>query len=105
LFRGEGVWLDFFIKNLLLLKGHGAEVNVFFFFHLTYGRRRGGGLISFKFFFFIVEWLGKGGGCSFSFDLLKGDGRGRGLTSFYKFIEGGGGHKVGLRVLILAKIN
>jgi hypothetical protein len=58
-------------------------------------------------FFFIVEWLGRGGRGFFSFDMLKGDGRGRGLIFLYKFnMDGGGeGFKVGLINLILAKIN
>jgi len=38
-----------------------------------------------------------------SFDLLKGDGKGRGLIVFYKFIIGG--FRVCLIYLILAKIN
>ncbi len=33
----------------------------------------------------------EGGQGFISFDILKGDGRGRGLTFFNKFIMGGGG--------------
>jgi hypothetical protein len=41
-----------------------VEGNVFFFLHLTCGRRKGKGCLFFFFFkccFFIVEWLGIGG--------------------------------------------
>ncbi len=48
----------------------------FFLLHLTCARRRGRGLIFFVEFFFVLEWLGRGVKVFFSFDMLKGDGRG-----------------------------
>ncbi len=56
------------------------EVNVFFFFlHLTCARWRGSGLVFFvKLFFFIIEWLGKGGRVFFKNICLRGTGRGGG---------------------------
>jgi hypothetical protein len=46
-----------------------------------------------------------GGQGSFSFDLLKGDGKGRGLIFILHIHYGGEGLRVGLINLILAKIN
>jgi hypothetical protein len=40
---GENVHFDFFPYFFLLLRGRGVEVNVFFFLHLTCGRRKGKG--------------------------------------------------------------
>ncbi len=71
--------LDFFIKFILLLRGRGVQVNVFFFvLYLTCGRRRGRGLSFFSNFFFIVEWLRRGVKVFLILYMLKGDGRGRG---------------------------
>jgi hypothetical protein len=80
----------------------GGGGNVFFLLHLTCGRRRGRGLFYFLNVFFIVEWLRRGGQGFFSSDLLKGDGRGRGL-SFLNIHYGWGG--VGFTYSILAKLN
>jgi hypothetical protein len=57
-----------------------VEVNVFFFFfHLTCARWRGSGLVFFViFFFFIIEWLGKGGKVFLKNICLRGTGRGGG---------------------------
>jgi len=51
----------------------------FFLLHLTCARRRGRGLVFFVIFFFIIEWLRKGDKVFFFKNMLKGDGRGRGL--------------------------
>ncbi len=41
--KGERVHLDFFPFFFLLLRGRGMELNVFFCFHLTCGRKKGKG--------------------------------------------------------------
>jgi len=62
-----------------------VEVN-FLFFHLTYGRGMERGVKKKNLTFFsLLKGLGKGGGVKvffFSFDLLKAEGRGRGLIFF-----------------------
>jgi hypothetical protein len=55
----------------------------------------GRGLVFFVNFFFIIEWLGKGAMVFFFFDMLKGDGRGRGMIFL----------RVGLIHFILTKLN
>jgi len=40
--------------------GGGTSLCFFFLLRLTYGRRRGSGLVFFQNFFSIVEWLGRG---------------------------------------------
>jgi hypothetical protein len=44
-----------------------------------------------KLFFSIVEWLGRGGHGSFSFDMLKGDGKGGCINVFLQIHYWGGG--------------
>ncbi len=41
--RGERVHLDFFPSFFLTVEGEGMEVNIFFCFHLTCGRKKGKG--------------------------------------------------------------
>ncbi len=49
--KGDGRDFFFFFLNLMLKRdGRGVEVNVFFCFHLTCGRRKGKGY----FFFFLI---------------------------------------------------
>jgi hypothetical protein len=51
--QGEGVCLDLFFLNSFTLEGEGGyKLMVFFLLHLTYGRRRGKGLVFFSKLFF-----------------------------------------------------
>ncbi len=59
----------------------------FFLLPLTCARRRGRGLLFFINFFFILEWLGRGVKVFFSFDMLKGDGRGTRLIFDRSFLS------------------
>ncbi len=83
LFMGRGCAFIYLFWCLLLLNGRGWRLMFFFLLHLTCARRRGRGLVFFVFFFFIIEWLWKGVMVFFSFDMLKGDGRGSRLIFFW----------------------
>jgi hypothetical protein len=56
-----------------------VKVNVFFSPPFDMCKEEGKGASFFCIFFFIIEWLWKGVMVFFSFDMLKGDGRGSGL--------------------------
>jgi len=54
--EGEGVWLDFFFKFLLLLRGRGVEVNVFFPPSFNVWKEEGKGVsLGFKTFFSLLS--------------------------------------------------
>jgi hypothetical protein len=89
---GGGCTFIYLFWFLLSLREKGWKLMFFFLFHLTCARRRWRGLVCFGKLFFHY-WVGREGGQGFfSFDMLKGNGRGRGLIFFfYKFIMGGEG--------------
>jgi hypothetical protein len=78
--QGEGVRLYLFILISFIVEGEGVEVNVFFFPSFDMCKEEGKGISFFRNFFF---------------DMLKGDGRGKGLIFL----------RVCLIHFILAKIN
>jgi hypothetical protein len=82
LFMGRGCAFIYLFWCLLLLNGRGWRLMFFFLLHLTCARRRGRGLV-FSFFLFHYWVAMEGGHGFFSFDMLKGDGRGSGLNFFW----------------------
>ncbi len=73
-------------------KGEGLEVS-FFLFHLTCGRGKGRGfflILKTFFHYWMVREVRGQGSFFFSFDLLKGEGKGR-CWFFLNFIIGGVG--------------
>jgi hypothetical protein len=97
LFWGNECAFILFYFKIILLKGKGVEVNVFFS-PLDIGRRKGRG------FFFIVEWVGRGSRFFF-FSYVERGWEGEGVGFFFAISLWVGWGRVGLINLILAKIN
>ncbi len=72
---------------LLVLRGRGGGSSLCFIFllHLTCGRRKGKAHVFFRFFFFIVEWVGGSG--FFFFKNVEGGWEGEGV-----YFIGSGSH-------------
>jgi hypothetical protein len=87
------VRFEFFLNSSTLEEEGGCRLIFFSPPSFDMWKEEGKGVYFFltTLFSFIVEWLGRVVRVFFSFDMLKGDGRGRGLNSFYKFIIGVGG--------------
>jgi len=100
--QGESMRLDFILFLIYCWKGRGVDINVFFLFHLTCGRKRGGGLVFSLNFFSLLNGQGRGFRFFF-FWFVEGGCEGEKVDCFLQIHYGGVG--VGWTNLILAKIN